>query len=280
MRKYLIAAVAALTALAFTAVALRPESGAEPSLTTKSRRRTPARREAEELAGSSSTRQRATRSRRRCRQLDIYFPKSSKLSIKGLPSCDHSSSPSAGPERLPSRSKAGTGEATRRSSASTARTPRPLKFNVTAFKRSTTGKTCSASSSTARPGAPCDVRPEGDDQEGLAASTATPNRSRCRTARASSRSRHPAAGPGRVLGLEDRHEARPEEGQATPCSPPSAARARSTRSRSTLHLHRQPDAAGASARQSTATSKCCASSHAHPRPSDRRPRRWRGLRRS
>ncbi len=134
MRKYLIAAVAALTALCLTAVALAQNPAPAPKLTINTA--TP------KNAGTKSDPKPArlkllvknnAESKTTMDILDLYLPKSWKVSGKGLPACDHIKlATERDPSACPKGSKAGSGAANAVLGPYSA-TPSPLKFKVTVF---------------------------------------------------------------------------------------------------------------------------------------------------
>lgn len=134
MRKYLITAVAALTALCLTAVALAQDPAPAPKLTiqkatpknagTKSKPK-PARLK---LLVTNNSESKTTMD-----ILDLYLPKSWKVSGKGLPACDHIKlATERNASACPNGSKAGTGGANAVLGPRSA-SPSPLKFKVTVF---------------------------------------------------------------------------------------------------------------------------------------------------
>ena len=134
MRKDLIAAVAALTALCLTAVALAQDPAPKPKLTIQ--KATP------KNAGTKSDPKPArlkllvknnAESKTTMDILDLYLPKSWKVSGKGLPACDHIKlATERDASACPTGSKAGTGAANAVLGPRSA-SPSPLKFKITVF---------------------------------------------------------------------------------------------------------------------------------------------------
>lgn len=133
MRKYLIAAVAALTALCLTAVALAQNPAPAPKLTINTAK--------PKNAGTKSDPKPArlkllvknnVESKTTMDVLDLYLPKSWKVSGKGLPKCDYIKLATNGRSACPSGSKAGKGAANAVLGPNSTN-PSPLKFDVYVF---------------------------------------------------------------------------------------------------------------------------------------------------
>lgn len=137
MRKYLIAAVAALTALCLTAVAMAQNPAPAPKLTIK--QATP------KNAGTKSKPKAARlnllvknnlESKTTMDTLDLYLPKSWKVSGKGLPKCNYIKLAENGRSACPNGSKAGKGKANAQLGPNSP-TPSPLAFDVYVFNGGT-----------------------------------------------------------------------------------------------------------------------------------------------
>ena len=136
MRKYLIAAVAALAAVAITAVSTSAQAGDTFTLSTKL-----APKDAGTKQNPKSSKLTLNvvngNKNRTMSELDIYFPKAAKLSIKGLPSCAPATIQAL---QCPASTKFGKGEA-RALVGVNGTNPQDRIFDVTAYKtKSTTGK--------------------------------------------------------------------------------------------------------------------------------------------
>ena len=129
MRKYLIVAIAALTAMAFTTVALAQTPAATMKVSIK-----PKKAGTKKKPKNSSIELNIENAdpKRTLDKLTITAPKTFKLSAKGLTKCDAQALEAQGPDACPKASKVGGGEARALSGVNTA-TPTPLTFEVTAF---------------------------------------------------------------------------------------------------------------------------------------------------
>ena len=111
MRKTLIAALAALTALALTAVAFA-QNRRPPSMSRRrSARRRPARRRSRSPRSSNLTITNNRESKTSAAKIEIQVPKSLKLSTKGLKSCSVVQARRQGKAACPKGSLAGIGTA-------------------------------------------------------------------------------------------------------------------------------------------------------------------------
>ncbi len=134
MRKYLIAAVAALTALCLTAVAMAQYPAPAPKLTIN----TASPKDAGTATNPKPARLKLlvknnAASKTTMDTLDLYLPKTWKVNGKGLPACDHIKlATERNPSACPRGSKAGTGAANAVLGPYAAN-PSPLKFKVTVF---------------------------------------------------------------------------------------------------------------------------------------------------
>jgi hypothetical protein len=128
LRKYLIVAIAALTAIAFATVAIA-QTGDTATLTTKL---TPKK------AGTKKKPKNSTldlnvvngNTQRTMSDLDIFMPKNLKVSLKGMPSC---SSANIQARTCPKSSILGSGEAKAKTGVN-GTSPGDLTFNVKAVK--------------------------------------------------------------------------------------------------------------------------------------------------
>ena len=129
MRKYLIVAIAALTAMAFTAVAI-----AQTPAATMTVKVSPKKAGTKKKPKNSSIELNIENgdSKRTLDKLTITAPKTFKLSAKGLTKCDEADLAAQGPAGCPKASKVGGGEAHALAGVNTPN-PTPLTFNVTAF---------------------------------------------------------------------------------------------------------------------------------------------------
>jgi hypothetical protein len=132
LRKTLIAALAALTALALSAVALAQNPAPTIDVTatvspTKAGTKKKPKSEKLNLSIINSKESKTSASK-----IEIQIPKSLKLSTTGLKTCSVSKLDSQGKAACPKASKAGVGTAEALVNPSSA-TPAPLKFNVTTF---------------------------------------------------------------------------------------------------------------------------------------------------
>jgi hypothetical protein len=131
LRKYLIVAIAALTAMAFTAVALAQTPAATMKVTVK-----PKKAGTKKKPKNSSIELNIVNNdpKRTLGKLTITSPKTFKLSAKGLPKCSQAALESGGPPACPKNTKAGSGTASALVGVnSTTTAPTPLTFDVTAF---------------------------------------------------------------------------------------------------------------------------------------------------
>ena len=129
MRKYLIVAIAALTAMAFTAVAIAQTPAASMKVTIKPKKagtkKKPKNSSIELFIKNND-------SKKTLDQLVITSPKTFKLSTKGLTKCDESTLETGGPSACPKGSKVGGGEANALLGVN-GNSPQPLHFDVTAI---------------------------------------------------------------------------------------------------------------------------------------------------
>jgi hypothetical protein len=131
LRKYLIVAIAALTAMAFTAVALAQTPAATMKVTIK-----PKKAGTKKKPKNSSIELNIVNNdpKRTLGKLTVTSPKTFKLSAKGLPKCSQAALESGGPAACPKNTKAGGGTASALVGVnSTTTQPTPLTFDVTAF---------------------------------------------------------------------------------------------------------------------------------------------------
>jgi hypothetical protein len=131
LRKYLIVAIAALTAMAFTAVALAQTPAATMKVTIKPKKagtKTKPKNSSIELNIVNND------SKRTLGKLTVVSPKTFKLSAKGLPKCSKASIESnQSVDQCPKGSKIGGGTASALVGVnSTTTPPTPLTFDVTA----------------------------------------------------------------------------------------------------------------------------------------------------
>ena len=132
MRKTLIAALAALTALALAAVAMAqnpaPTASLEVSIApSKVGTKKKPRSGRLELNAQTNRESKSTASR-----IEIWIPKGAKLSTTGLKACSFGKANASGRAACPAASKAGSGEADALLNPY-ATNPAPIKFVVTAF---------------------------------------------------------------------------------------------------------------------------------------------------
>jgi hypothetical protein len=132
LRKTLIAALTALTALAMTAVALaqNPAPSIDVSATvspTKAGTKKKPKSEKVNLTITNSKESKTSASK-----IQISFPKYLKLSTKGLKTCSVSKLDSQGKAACPKAAKAGSGTAAALVNPSSAN-PAPLNFDVTTY---------------------------------------------------------------------------------------------------------------------------------------------------
>ena len=146
MRKTLIAALAALTALALAAVAMAqnpaPTASLEVSVApSKVGTKKKPRSGRLELNAQTNRESKSTASK-----IEISIPKGTKLATKGLKTCSYGKILAGSKKVCPKASKAGSGEADALLNPY-ATTPSPIKFVVTAFNG---GKLSSADAATLR----------------------------------------------------------------------------------------------------------------------------------
>jgi hypothetical protein len=132
LRKTLIAALTALTALALTAVALAQNPAPSIDVTatvspTKAGTKTRPKSEKVNLTIINNKESKTSASK-----IQITFPKTLKLSTKGLKTCKVSTLDSQGKAACPTAARAGVGTAEALVNPSSAN-PAPLKFNVTTY---------------------------------------------------------------------------------------------------------------------------------------------------
>ena len=128
MRKYLVVAVAALTALAFAAVSIA-QTPDKATLTTKL---TPKNAGTKKKPANSKLRLKVANANtdRTMSDLDIFMPKTLKVSLKGLPSCDPAT---IFAKSCPKATVLGTGTAVAKTGVN-GTNPGTLTFDVKAFK--------------------------------------------------------------------------------------------------------------------------------------------------
>ena len=132
MRKTLIAAIAALTALAMAAVALAQNPAPTIDVTAKVRpskagtKKKPKSERLDLVINNNKD------SKTSAGKIEIYSPKSLRLSTKGLKTCSVATLNSQGKSVCPTAAKAGTGTAEALVNP-TSDTPATLKFNVTTY---------------------------------------------------------------------------------------------------------------------------------------------------
>jgi hypothetical protein len=128
LRKYLIVAAAALTAMAFTAVAIAqtPDKATlTTSLTPKNAgtKKKPTNAKLHLKVANANT-------SRTMSDLDIFLPKTVKVSLKGMPSCDNAT---IAARSCPKSALLGTGEAKAKTGVN-GTSPGDLTFDVKAYK--------------------------------------------------------------------------------------------------------------------------------------------------
>lgn len=129
MRKFVVAALAALICIALASVAMAQGNPATAKLTiTPSKAGTKSKPKAITLKLSVKNNVPATTAK----QIDILLPRNVRISGKGLAKCDKAKLGNEGVSACPSGSKAGGGFANALV-APTSPTPAPLKFKVTSF---------------------------------------------------------------------------------------------------------------------------------------------------
>ena len=126
MRKYLIAVIAALAALAMATVAVA-QSGDVTATTTVSPTKSGTKKKPKSIKITTFVQNNVPNTT--AAKIEIDFPKTVKISGKGLTSCKLSAIQANGPGACPARSKAGTGL----SHAVVGPDRIPLNFDVTAF---------------------------------------------------------------------------------------------------------------------------------------------------
>ena len=126
MRKYLIAVIAALAALAMATVAVA-QSGDVTATTTVSPTKSGTKKKPKSIKVTTFVQNNVPNTT--AAKIEIDFPKTVKISGKGLTSCKLSKIQANGPSACPSKSKAGSGL----SHAVVGPDRIPLNFDVTAF---------------------------------------------------------------------------------------------------------------------------------------------------
>ena len=126
MRKYLIAVIAALAALAMATVAVA-QSGDVTAATTVSPTKSGTKKKPKSIKITTFVQNNVPNTT--AAKIEIDFPKTVKISGKGLTSCKLSKIQANGPGACPSKSKAGTGL----THAVVGPDRIPLNFDVTAF---------------------------------------------------------------------------------------------------------------------------------------------------
>ena len=126
MRKYLIAVIAALAALAMATVAVA-QSGDVTATTTVSPTKSGTKKKPKSIKITTFVQNNVPNTT--AAKIEIDFPKTVKISGKGLTACKLSAIQANGPSACPSKSKAGTGL----SHAVVGPDRIPLNFDVTAF---------------------------------------------------------------------------------------------------------------------------------------------------
>jgi hypothetical protein len=128
LRKYLIVAIAALTAMAFTAVALAQTPAATMKVTIKPKKAGTKTKPKNSSIELNITNNAPTKT---LGKLTITSPKTFKLSAKGLVKCKKSVLESGGPSACPKKSRVGGGTASALLGVNSG-APGPLTFDVTA----------------------------------------------------------------------------------------------------------------------------------------------------
>jgi len=126
LRKYLIAVIAALAALAMATVAVA-QSGDVTATTTVSPTKSGTKKKPKSIKVTTFVQNNVPNTT--AAKIEIDFPKTVRISGKGLPACKLSAIQANGPRACPSKSKAGTGL----SHAVVGPDRIPLNFDVTAF---------------------------------------------------------------------------------------------------------------------------------------------------
>jgi hypothetical protein len=129
LRKYLIVAIAALTALAFTTAAIAQTPAASMKVKIA-----PKKAGTKKKPKNSSIELTITNNdnKRTLSQLTITAPKTFKLNAKGLPKCDAAVLANQGPAACPKAAKVGSGTANALLGVN-GPSPTPLHFDVNAF---------------------------------------------------------------------------------------------------------------------------------------------------
>ena len=131
MRKYLIVAFAALTAMAFTTVALAQTPAATMTVKVKPKK---AGTKKKPKNSSIELNIKNNDPKKTLAKLEITSPKTFKLSTKGLTKCSLQTLEAGGPSACPKGSRVGGGTASALVGVnSTTTAPTPLTFDVTAF---------------------------------------------------------------------------------------------------------------------------------------------------
>jgi hypothetical protein len=130
LRKYLIVAIAALTAIAFTAVAVAQNDAADLKVTlTPKKAGTKKKPKSVKFILHAENKD----TKRTLASLDITMPKTVKISGKGFKTCSASTLDNSGPAACPKGSKVGSGSAKAILGVTNPATAQPLTFKVTAF---------------------------------------------------------------------------------------------------------------------------------------------------
>jgi len=129
LRKYLIVAIAALTAMAFTAVAIAQTPGATMKVTVKPKKAGTKKKPKDSTVALEITNSDVTQTASR---IEIWMPKSIKLVTTGK-KCSVATLSASGPAGCPKASKIGGGTANARAGVNTSPNPPALPFKVTAF---------------------------------------------------------------------------------------------------------------------------------------------------
>lgn len=132
MRKTMIAAVAALTALLVATVAWAQTPAPAPELTVKTSPSKAGTKKKPRSVKLNLKVENNVESKTTMDTLDVYLPKTLKINGKGFKKCDYIALASTGTDACPRASKAGTGSANAILGPHGAN-PAPLAFKVTAF---------------------------------------------------------------------------------------------------------------------------------------------------
>jgi hypothetical protein len=132
LRKTMIAALAALTAVAVAGVAYAQHPAPAPTLTVETGPVKAGTKKKPRSVKLNLKVENNVESKTTMDTLDVYLPKTFKVSGKGLPKCDYIKLASNGTDACPKGSKAGTGSANAILGPYNA-APAPLAFKVTAF---------------------------------------------------------------------------------------------------------------------------------------------------